>query len=69
MVVAKATNMPLTLWGVVVHTTLLRKNLKINSLCGYPRARNLRATPNRLLNSHHSLRLLLNRIPSVIKLM
>ncbi len=47
----------------------LRKNLKTNSLFGYPRARNLRETLNRLLHSHHTLRLLINRIPSVIKLM
>jgi hypothetical protein len=45
----------------------LRKNLKTNSLYGFPRARNLRAIPIKLLISrlHPLILLLLNRIPPV----
>jgi hypothetical protein len=68
MVVAKVTSMPLTLWAVDRNINLLpRKNLKTNSLCGFPRARNPRVNPyHRLIlsNPQHTL-LLLNRIPSV----
>lgn len=67
MVVAILTSMPLTLW-VVDRNNLLppRKNLKTNSLCGLPRARNPRATIYHRLHLNlpqHSLPLL-NRIPS-----
>lgn len=68
MVVAKVTSMPLTLWAVVRKLLLPRKTLKILSLCGFPRARNPRATNHHrlILNSpQHSLPLL-NRIPSTL---
>jgi hypothetical protein len=71
MVVAKVTSMHPTLWAVDRNSLLPRKNLKTNSLCGFPRARNPRVTNHhRLLlnNPQHSL-LLLNRIPSVTMLM
>jgi hypothetical protein len=46
---------------------LTRKNLKTNSLCGFPKARNQRETANKLINSSRLREspMLLNRIPSV----
>ena len=66
MVVAKVTSMHLTLWAVDRNNLLPRKNLKTNSLCGLPRARNPRATIYHRLHLNlpqHSLPLL-NGIPS-----